>query len=433
VAGQLLEIRPNSVRLIPNGLNERRILLSRSEAFRPLNFIELNADEVKSVLETLEELLIKNLACSPDNRTFVTAWGLCFPFGDSVKTRPILRLEGDSGSGKSTAMELLSSVISGCDQKSFNSAAAMYSEGSKVPLLFLDNIERRNLHGDTLDFLLTSVTGVSKKKRKMGTDTEIITERVRCLVCTSGIENIFGWELINRTYVVDFDRQKYGTPFTDEVFASILRERDKMMSALCVLYSVLLEKMKDGTWAKYQEMIRTRYPGHSKDRTNAYLALMLVFADEFNVATARPKESIRLVESWIKSQETASTETGIDSDNIVQYLEQLRNVVRRFWVTDDHAPWPYAISCPKKRSDGVTTFECLAIELHSTFKEIFKGTTPPYAFKDARQLGKRLSDSRRILERAGWSVKPIRKQNSRAVWEITNVPPKPGTRDEEGD
>lgn len=419
--GELVEISPGHVKLIENGVNERGVFLSSTEALRPFNVVELTTDEMKSALANLEQLVINNLACSPDNRMFVTAWILCFPYKDFVKTRPIMRFEGDSLSGKSTAMEILSSLILGVDQKSLNTAASMYSEGSKVPILFLDNIERRNLRGEIFDFFLTSATGVSKKKRKMGTDTEIVTERVRCLVCMNGIENLFGWELINRTYVVDFNRKHQGTTFSDDLFADIIRERDGMLSAMCQLYARILSRIKDGSWKKHKLMLAREYPRHSKERTNSYLSLMLLFVEEFCAAAGSPLDTGRLVAQWVKAQEKVSTATGIDSDVIVQYLEHLINRIRNYWVDRDGHPWPFPIVCPKIINMSVT-FECFAIELHTTFKEILKGLTPPYAFKDARQLGRRLSDSRGILEKAGWHVHEIHKRKGRAVWEFKYVP-----------
>jgi AAA15 family ATPase/GTPase len=40
---------------------------------------------------------------------------------------------------------------------------------------------------DLTTFMLTSITGIAKEKRKSGTDSEIITERTKCLPNTTGI------------------------------------------------------------------------------------------------------------------------------------------------------------------------------------------------------------------------------------------------------
>jgi CHC2 zinc finger/Toprim-like len=420
--GKLIELSAGSVHLVANGSNTTGVLLSGSDALPPFTLLPLDEGGLIGAIEDLDRLVVQNLACTPESRLFVTLWALCFPFAEFVKTRPLMRFEGNSGGGKSSAMELLSSLVYGKDQKSINTAAAMYSEGSRVPILFLDNIERRNLYGEVFDFFLTSATGVSKKKRRTGTDTEVINEQVRCLICTSGIENMYGWELINRTYVVEFDRQKYGTTFSEEAFSLILKERDRIMSGVFAIYARVLDKIASGVWREYQAKIVEAHPDHSKDRTNSYLALMVIMADEIGAVLGRDNDSGKLLASWIGSQDAVSTETSVESDVIAQYLDQLLTNLQRSKSELYQGKWqrPYWMSGFQK--DGTVQFRCLANQLHTAFIELLQGQTPPYRFKDARQLGKRISDSRGILQKAGWEVKEVRRVRGRAVWQFTYEP-----------
>lgn len=55
--------------------------------------------------------------------------------------------------------------------------AANYTDGSQNPLIVLDNIEVKQMTEDLTTSMLTSITGITKEKRKSGTDSETITER----------------------------------------------------------------------------------------------------------------------------------------------------------------------------------------------------------------------------------------------------------------
>jgi DNA primase len=73
-------------------------------------------------------------------------------------------------------------------QQKKSTDAANYTDGSQNPLIVLDNIEVKQMTEDLTTFILTSITGIAKEKRKSGTDTETVTERTKCLLNTTGIE-----------------------------------------------------------------------------------------------------------------------------------------------------------------------------------------------------------------------------------------------------
>jgi hypothetical protein len=86
-------------------------------------------------------------------------------------------------------------------------------------------IEARQMTEDLTTFMLTSITGIAKEKRKAGTDSEKVIERTKCLLNTTGIEPLGG------------ELRKIGT-VTNTVYlrlkgaALVLRAPRRMLQAL---------------------------------------------------------------------------------------------------------------------------------------------------------------------------------------------------------
>lgn len=418
-SGELLCIRPEKIDVLPNGTNLEHIFLLRAGMMHPLRFMHLSDTDVKSGLLRIEELVLRHLACSPANRWLVLTWTLGFPLKDLVKMKPLLRLEGISGGGKSTAVELLTALVYGADKKLIASPAAQYSEGTTHPLLFLDNIERRNLGRQEYDFLLTSSTGISKLKRRQGTDTDVVTETPRCLVATTGIESMPGQEVITRSIVVEFDRTKYGSDLSEAVFHQIVAERSLLMSSLFHLHARILGRIAQGEWQKWTGFLRTEFPGQAKDRATGYLGLMLLLLDEWFTVTGKTNRAEEYARQWIDEQNTTAQSSSEDSNPIVEYLDMLVAKCRRR-LGEEGAPWNYAMwkptSIKTKGQPERIRFSCFARQLHLTLAELMKGMSPGYGFRDAKQLGCRLSDSMKTLEHAGWKVRKVCRKGGCTVW-----------------
>ena len=83
-------------------------------------------------------------------------------------------------------------------------------------------------------FMLTSITGIAKEKRKGGTDSETITERTKCLLNTTGIEPLCGElsEIQSRSFVIDFERkhQTNACFIESDIIAAIQKNRSLIIS-----------------------------------------------------------------------------------------------------------------------------------------------------------------------------------------------------------
>ena len=406
---ELVQITPDGVTLMENGNNQKQILLHSSSKIQPISYTPLTEVEYTEGLRKLKSLVVDNLACQESDRIFSTAWSIAGFFVDYVRTTPSLRFEGDSEGGKSTGMELVSFPMYGSDQKKTSTTASNYTDAALNPIVLLDNIEASEMSEALKNFIITVVTGINKEKRKLGTDRELVVEKSKCLICSTGIENWSIPEVINRSYFVEFDKDKYGNGFYDGVFVEIKKARNEIMSAEFQLVSKVLKKIQDGTWRDYEVQLGKLYPGHSKSRANAFLALMILVTEELLTAWDSNQKAWDLVDVWIDTQNGISKNTSVDSNPIMQYLNILRKEVMRYREQQksytNNVVWPFDVDIVEiNAQENKFTVTGFAKDLHSTFSKLCQLRSLPYVFKSARQLSSRIKNSQKSLCEAGWFV-----------------------------
>ncbi len=414
---ELIRITPNGLSIIENGSNEEQILLSCSSKICPLKYLPMTDETYRDGLTTLKELVIDNLACKESDRILCYSWKIAGMFFDFVRTSPHLRLEGDSAGGKSTGMELLSYPLYGEDQKKIGTIASNYTDGAVNPLVLLDNLEVKDLSQGLQDFLVTAVTGITKEKRKTGTDSDTVKEKTKCLVCSTGIENFSLHEMINRTYIIEFDKEVYGTNFSDSIFTDIKKYRNEIMSAEFQLVSKVLKRIEDKTWQAYETKINTEHKGHSKSRANSFLSLMVLIAEELLNAWGSTKPIWELVDEWINTQNQLSEITSEDSNPLPQYLRLLHKEALK--SNKPHSkPWEFDIELCSV-SDSSLFVRGYAKDLHTTFSKLCQLRSIQYQYKSAMQLSKRMRDSSKVLVTAGWNVEVNSRQKHGVDYSIT--------------
>ena len=207
---EILRIRPAGVEQTLNGSNDASVLLTPSTAAQPWHLLPLSPVEQEDALRLIDKLILSRMACSRESQLLFGCWALSFPLMDFVLTRPHLRAEGSTSLGKSTGMDLVSMLVYGSSEKVITTSAFNYSDGAINPFLFLDNLERSGMKAAMEQYLALAATGGKKGKRVLGTVSATVREEIRCLVCSTGIENLGKAELINRTIHIEFDKTKYG-------------------------------------------------------------------------------------------------------------------------------------------------------------------------------------------------------------------------------
>jgi hypothetical protein len=198
----ILRLSPKRIEVMANGANEAGVILRAADKMREIAF-----DPVvnpKEAVGLLARLVMEPLACEPENRLFLTCWILTAFFFDFTADKALLKLSGHTGSGKTTAARILCCLLYGADHVESATVACYYADAARNPYLICDNLETEYMNRDIVQFLLHVATGIAKRKRKAGTDSETVRECAKALVAITAIEPLTKPELINRTYDVEF-------------------------------------------------------------------------------------------------------------------------------------------------------------------------------------------------------------------------------------
>ena len=332
-AHEIAKITPDGIELLKNGGNTDGIILDSSQKMKPLRFLaDADPDEADLLLSTL---ILDNLTCAPGESALILSWLSCFLLIDFAGTRPMTRFEGPAGSGKTTASKLISALLYGEPQQKKSTDAANYTDGSQNPLIVLDNIEVKQMTEELTTFLLTSITGIAKEKRKSGTDTETVIERTKCLLNTTGIEPLGGElaEILSRSFIVRFEMDEQASDCFLEatILAAIGEHRDLIVSALIRRTSRVLALLRDGAQEKVMRLLHHTLGSHGKRRCNDYLSLMylmLLAGEPTDVIDEALEELHPQFLERVASLNRVSTETARESNPIATVLSALFKAYR---------------------------------------------------------------------------------------------------------
>ena len=434
----ILKVSRQKVEEIQNGMNDDHVLLSSSGKIAPMNW--LPDTDIQEGMTALHELVFKNLAIEKKQRYLVLAWlisGLC---PDLAPYQFLLKFGGYASSGKSTAAKLISTIFFGTDELSDPSGAAAFSAAAQNPLLVIDNLENKDLHRGMQKFLLLAATRGQKEKRKGGTDTATVDESPRALICVTAIEPFTLSELITRTFELPFDRRIHGDDsfYEQEVLEQIKKKRDVILSALIrFIQKDILTNLEQRR--HYMTILNKMYKGHAKDRTNAYLALLMLINSKLlkYIPFYGPDDLLfgiedgekEIYDAWIEEQNTTAKETEMGSNDILQLLGGL---VREFIQTNKHkietemvdgydkpvfvmTHKDYGLTMiktqPEARQDGGETYVVSTIEFVTTsadlvdaFDMLAKNTGKVNRYSTAAIFTARLRNDKNILSKSGWEL-----------------------------
>ena len=405
---QLLQISPDGIKVVDQADNEKSVVLQDSPKIRPIKFRQLTEKEYQEALRKLKILVVDNMACLPVNRLFCTAWMIGMMLVDFVHMRPILRFEGITSSGKSFASDLFSYLLYGASEKKIATTASNFSDAAQNPVLILDNVEMKNMGQELIDFLLVASVGTSKEKRKAGTDTANVLEKAQCLILTNGIESFSHHEIINRTYIVDFDIEKHGAGVvgvSSDIFGEIVASRNEILSAQFMIIAKILARLKKGDRKNIIAELQKRYKGHAKRRSDEFFAMMIMIAEELLKAWGDKRNVWDLVDEWIKGQNAVAKQTHAGANVIIAAIDVLRIKAERHFANGGAmAPenWNHEVQLEKSESVSGVVLKGWASDFHSSLKAV--AGNAGYDLKNAQQFGRRFADARKILEDGGYIV-----------------------------
>ena len=415
---EIARITPDGIEILKNGGNADGIILDGSRKMKPLKFLKDASPEEADRL--LVDLLINNMTCSQGDRFLILSWLTCFLLIDFSGTRPMTRFEGSAGSGKTTASKLISALLYGEPQHKKATDAANYTDGSQNPLIVLDNIEVKQMTEDLTTFMLTSITGIAKEKRKSGTDSETVTERTKCLLNTTGIEPLCGElsEIQSRSFVINFDIGNQGNDcfIESEVIAALQRNRDLIISALMKRTSEVLAMMKDGMRTQAMKLLHEALGNHDKRRCNEYLSLMYLMLlagssqdqIEQGMSTLAPafKQQIQTInqtsrETARESNHTATAlstlfkawRTAVDADRKDMYNDRRVDHIQEFIARYQVQP-----------EEGGCLKEVLSRELFVALKRVARDFGLRFEMDSSRQFAQRFANDLETIREAGFDV-----------------------------
>ncbi len=113
---EIIRVTPNGATVVPNGTNEDGVILRTAPKVRPIRLTMSDVDH-RNLEPVLDDLFLRHLATSPTCRRVIGLWSCLWPMIEFSGTRPMLRLEGDAGSGKTWAAKMITTFLYGATEQ----------------------------------------------------------------------------------------------------------------------------------------------------------------------------------------------------------------------------------------------------------------------------------------------------------------------------
>ena len=428
---RILKVTGGNIEAIPNGTNADKIMLTESTLLKELKFI--SDVDVPQAMGNFKRLVFDMLTCHPAQRYLVVAHGLSTLLMSFNQVRALMKLEGGTASGKTTAARLLGFLLYGKDPVMNVSTASAYELGATEPLIVLDNIEKDDLKKDMLNFLLFAATGAARMKRTGGTDHGVTGTKLDTLIMITAIEPFVKPELINRTFIIQFNKKfrQGGAVIMEEVIEEIIAGRNEILSALLKIISNDILPNFEIERREIIQYMTTSHPNHSKDRMNEFIAIYVLIVKallvhmplegELKKRCEGKEPHLFLLDLWLSYQNQQAQETERGTNQVLQFLEGLRSVIQSEFEQDAIRPNPAANYNPEggkqiyvdlmgRMVSQTTTdkkheiyFQCSTADLLRMFQSFAKDRGIKVPFDTARQLASRMGDQMPVLNDSGWT------------------------------
>ncbi len=414
VGDLVLKIEPDSVTSVPNA---RHCLLRPSNKMFP---IEFDPDvNVEAAFRDVRDLLLLNLSTDPANRYYALSWLFSIFFMGFTHDRGLLHMMGTAASGKTTAANLCSVLLYGEDWVGKSKTASDFADGMTNPLTIKDNLENRDIDQGTFNFLIAAVTGTVNQKRKGGTDSENVYERLYNQVIVTSIEPLDlgrGTELPTRIWNMEFDSKFHNPGFQKTLVLEKLKEkRSQILSAFFLVMAREILPSFERRRQFYLGYLRQMFPSHPKARLGEFHsvqflvleALLKYLPDERRPRLPTEKMARELVEELMTSQAASAKEAASQTNVVLFFLDQLVSELTHAKSTEDFSR-EFQIRHEVERFSGGTpsrvSFRDTSLKFHAAFSVLAKKKNLLSPFTTPQQMGARLKDSQKILEDGGWKV-----------------------------
>lgn len=426
---ELIRISPGKIDKIMNGSNSKAVFLRKSPKTRPITFQYCTDPEMTTGLGLFFDLFFNNMACDLIWKMYIISLIINSVFLNMVKAHGINKFTGHQGSGKTETAGMITALLYGQNFVTVGSTASDYTDAALNPVTICDNLEIHNITPDRRDFLLCVATGITRQKRKSGTDTKNIYEKTITQIITTSIESFELPELIERAITIPFAQEHFNPDYPGAITIEnqIIANRDKILSAIFKLSSHILTDFNTKK-AKAYKYLEKNHKQHTKKRLNEHLSCLFVIMEAFIAAVPRAKQMFSMpteaiLSEWIHDQDTENREIMQETNIIVRYLniladESANDNLGEYRIHNlEHHPG-YAV-------DAVNTselkFEASTSQLLSIFDLVAKKYNIKQRFSSARHLAVRIRNEQSIIEAAGWKISLSRRIKGQNLFEISNM------------
>jgi len=454
---KIIRIAPEEeVAVIDNGTNEHFILLSLSPQIRQFEY-QQNISETEG-FSALKSLFMDTTPCEVSQRYFLICWIISAFMMNYQSDRGLLQIIASSKIGKSKVAERISQLFYGESYVGKGTNPAETRVALSNPILFMDNLENRDLTLGKLDLLLALANSAHKPKAKSGSDTAVLYQKLLTMGIITSIEAFPGKypELVNRTFPMQLESQYKLTGYMhDEVMREISKKRNLILSVIFKMIGrQVLPRLSDRTdWSKY---IQTKFAGHDKDRNNEHICTMMVILEAILEHIPNPKrtskpiktQSSEILDKWITFWNEQESETSLSSNTLLTLMDGLAKEIciklrgRTDIEWQDHSEFsaPYPNFCDNSLPGGkgmrvkifddpeylqrfyltelyeeigeeegvfmenVQRFEFIitSAELHTLFHRYCANQHIRNPYETINSLGARISNDKPIMEKGSW-------------------------------
>lgn len=287
---------------------------------------------------------------------------------------------------------------------------------------------------DLTTFILTSITGIAKEKRKSGTDTETVIERTKCLLNTTGIEPLGGElaEILSRAFIIRFDMDEQASDcfLEAKILAAIREHRDLIISAFMKRTCQVLAMLQDGAQEKVMRLLHKALGSHGKRRCNDYLSLMYLM-----MLAGEPQETVdqslgELHPQFLErifSLNSVSMETARESNPIATVLTVLFKAYRHALEADQESTAFNVVKTNKAafleryQIDFVeeeTIEGTSARDLFIALKRLAKDFGLSFNMNSVQQFAQRFSNDLDTIRGAGFEITVCQQRARRRTYDI---------------
>ncbi|SMC69512.1 DNA primase, catalytic core [Desulfocicer vacuolatum DSM 3385] len=430
---EIIRITPGNIELLMNGCNDTSVFLQKSPKTRPIALIPMTDEEMSDGLQIFFDLFYDNMACDISWKIYILSFIVNSLFLNMAKAHGINKFTGHQGSGKTETAGMITALLYGQNFVTVGSTASDYTDAALNPVTICDNLEIHNITPDRRDFLLCVATGITRQKRKSGTDSANIYEKTVTQIITTSIESFEFPELIERAVTIPFDQEFFNQRYPGSMIIenSIIGNRDKILSAIFRLSTHILNNYQTKK-EKIYRYLEKNHPKHSKRRLNEHLACMAVITDELKQRTPGLKQifdmSVQdIVAEWINQQDKENTEIMFETNIIVRYLNLLAQESANGLLDEYHVVNLNAVAdglpehpTDNNNSTGNLTMELTTSELLSAFELLAKKYNIRQRFSSVRHLAVRIRNELSVIEAAQWRIRQTRRVKGQNLFEISN-------------